>query len=180
MAGALETLCGQTFGAKQYHKLGNYTCCAIISLSLVCLPVALLWIFMDKLLIFFGQDPMISLAAGKYCIWLIPSLFAYGILQSLVRYIQSQSLILPMLISSCAILCLHIPLCWAMVFKLELGTVGAALSIGISYWLNVILLGFYMRYSATCKETQILFTADAFLTINEFFHFASPSTIMVW
>ena len=85
MAGALETLCGQTFGAKQYHKLGNYTCCAMISLSLVCLPVALLWIFMDKLLIFFGQDPMISLAAGKYCIWLIPSLFAYGILQSLVR-----------------------------------------------------------------------------------------------
>ncbi len=67
-----------------------------------------------------------------------------------------------------------------MVFKLELGTVGAALSIGISYWLNVILLGFYMRYSATCKETQILFTADAFLSIKEFFHFATPSTIMVW
>jgi len=86
MAGALETLCGQTFGAKQYHKLGTYTCCAIISLTLVCLPISLLWMFMDKLLIFFGQDPLISLAASKYRIWLILALFGYGILQSLVCY----------------------------------------------------------------------------------------------
>lgn len=42
MAGALDTICGQTFGAKQYHKLGTYTLCAIISLTLVCLPIALL------------------------------------------------------------------------------------------------------------------------------------------
>uniref|UniRef100_A0A2N9F6A4 Polysaccharide biosynthesis protein C-terminal domain-containing protein n=1 Tax=Fagus sylvatica TaxID=28930 RepID=A0A2N9F6A4_FAGSY len=146
MAGALETLCGQTFGAKQYHKLGNYTCCAMISLSLVCLPVALLWIFMDKLLIFFGQDPMISLAAGKYCIWLIPSLFAYGILQSLVRVLPVSE---------------PDP---SDAYKLVCNSLFAYTSL-LAY--------------ATCKETQILFTSDAFLSIKEFFHFATPSTIMV-
>ncbi|CAB4273684.1 unnamed protein product [Prunus armeniaca] len=35
MAGGLETLCGQAFGAGQYHKLGTYTCTAMLSLLLV-------------------------------------------------------------------------------------------------------------------------------------------------
>ncbi|KAG5528006.1 hypothetical protein RHGRI_028813 [Rhododendron griersonianum] len=84
MAGALETLCGQAYGAEQYRKLGTYTYGAILSLILVCLPISLLWIFMDKLLVFFGQDPIVSMEAGKYAIWLIPSLFPYAILESMV------------------------------------------------------------------------------------------------
>ena len=180
MASALETLCGQAYGAGQYQKLGNYTLAAIISLILVCLPISLLWIFMDKLLIFIGQDPLISIEAGKYSIWLIPSLFPYAILQLLVRYLQSQSLILPMVLSSVASLCFHIPMCWALVFKLKLGNGGAAVAIGLSYWLNVIFLGLYVKYSSTCKKTLVSFSKNVFLSIGEFFHFAIPSAVMVW
>ena len=32
MAGAVETLCGQAYGAEQYKKLGIYTYAAIMSL----------------------------------------------------------------------------------------------------------------------------------------------------
>lgn len=78
MACALETLCGQAYGAEQYRKLGIYTYGAIISLLLVCVPIALLWIFMEKLLIIIGQDPLISQEAGKYSIGLIPTLFPYA------------------------------------------------------------------------------------------------------
>lgn len=90
MASALETLCGQAYGAEQYQKLGAFTFGAILSLILVCLPVSVLWIFMDKLLVFLGQDPAISVEAGKYAIWLIPSLFPYAILESLVPYLQTR------------------------------------------------------------------------------------------
>ncbi|KAK6125232.1 hypothetical protein DH2020_041032 [Rehmannia glutinosa] len=72
MASALETLCGQAFGAGQYKKLGTYTYASIICLLVVSLPISLLWIFMDRLLIFIGQDPSISIEAGKYATWLIP------------------------------------------------------------------------------------------------------------
>ncbi|KAF3956937.1 hypothetical protein CMV_018001 [Castanea mollissima] len=75
MAGGLETLCGQAYGAEQFQKLGTYTYTAIISLVLVCPPVCVLWIFMDKILILLGQDPTISLEACKYSMWLIPALF---------------------------------------------------------------------------------------------------------
>ncbi|KAL0450039.1 UNVERIFIED_CONTAM: protein DETOXIFICATION 8 [Sesamum latifolium] len=149
MACALETLCGQAYGAKHYKKVGTFTYGAIIWLFLACMPVCVLWIYTGRLLILIGQDPVISVEAGKYSIWLIPSLFPYAILQSLVRYLQTQSLILPMLLSTVASLCLHLPLSWALIFKLKLGNAGAALSIGLSYWLNAIMLGLYVKYSSS-------------------------------
>ncbi|KAL0343387.1 UNVERIFIED_CONTAM: protein DETOXIFICATION 14 [Sesamum angustifolium] len=179
MASALETLCGQAFGAKQYQKLGLYTYSSIICLLLVCLPISLLWIFMDKLLIFMGQDPSISVEAGRYAVWLIPALFPYAILQSLVRYLQTQSLILPMLWSSVAALLFHVPICWALVFKLELGTAGAALTIGLSYWFNVFLILAYVKCSSTCKKTDAPSSKDILPSMREFSSFAIPSAVMV-
>ncbi|KAI3451796.1 hypothetical protein Pfo_008461 [Paulownia fortunei] len=179
MASALETLCGQAYGAEQYQRVGTFTYGAILCLFLVCIPVSLLWIFTEKMLIFIGQDPLISAEAGKFAIRLIPTLFPYAILQSVVRYLQTQSLILPMLWSSLASLCLQLPLCWAFIFKLNLGSAGAALSIGISYWFNVILLVLYVKYSPTCKKTSTAFSKDVFVTMSEFFQFAIPSAVMV-
>ncbi|KAK4416455.1 protein DETOXIFICATION 3 [Sesamum alatum] len=179
MASALETLCGQAFGAKQYQKLGAYTYASIICLLLVCLPISLLWIFMDKLLIFIGQDPSISVEAGRYAVWLIPALFPYAILQALIRYLQTQSLILPMLWSSVAALLFHVPVCWALVFKLELGTAGAALTIGLSYWFNVFLILAYVMYSSTCKKTDAPSAKDILPSMREFSLFAVPSAVMV-
>ncbi|KAI9085612.1 hypothetical protein K1719_032455 [Acacia pycnantha] len=179
MAGALETLCGQTYGAEDFKKLGNYTSCAIISLMFVCIPISVVWIFMDKILLVFGQDPEISHVARVYCIYLIPALFGYGVLQSLVRYFQTQCMIYPMVFSSVAVLCLHVPLCWGLVYGLGMGHVGAALAIGISYWLNVIGLGLYMKYSKAFEKTQIVFSSSALLNIAEFFQFAIPSGLMV-
>ncbi|CAN6549544.1 unnamed protein product [Malus baccata var. baccata] len=179
MASALETLCGQAYGAEQYQKLGFQTYTAIFSLNLVCFPVSLIWIYMEKLLIFMGQDPVISHEAGKFTIWLIPALFAYATLQPLIRYFQTQSLITPMLISSCVTLVFHIPLCWILVFKSGLNNLGGALAISISYWVNVILLALYMKFSAACSKTRVPISMEVFHGIGEFFRFAIPSAIMI-
>ncbi|KAH9675638.1 protein DETOXIFICATION [Citrus sinensis] len=179
MAGGLETLCGQAYGAAQFRKLGVHTYTAIISLILVCPLVCLLWIFMDKLLPLIGQDPVISHEARKYSMWLIPALFGSAILKPLTRYFQTQSLILPMFASSFLILCFHIPACWTLVFKLELGSMGAALAFSLSTWLNVILLGLYMMYSSACEKTRAPVSKESFLAIGQFFRLAIPSAIMV-
>ncbi|XP_027150838.1 protein DETOXIFICATION 14-like isoform X2 [Coffea eugenioides] len=179
MSSALETLCGQAFGAEQYQRLGTYTYGAIICLFIVCIPISLLWIFTDKLLILTGQDPVIATEAGKYLIWLIPTLFPYVILQSLGCFLQTQSLVFPMLLSTVASVSLQLPLCWVLVFKLKLGNAGAALSIGISYWLNAILLVLYVKYSSSCKKTRVPFSMDAFQTMGGFFRFAIPSAVMI-
>ncbi|OMO73326.1 Multi antimicrobial extrusion protein [Corchorus olitorius] len=178
LSGALETLNGQAYGAKQYQKVGTYTYCAIISSLPICLPVCLLWMYMDKLLVLIGQDPEVAVVACRYAMWLIPGLFAYAILQSQIRFFQSQSLVLPILFISLATSCFHIPVCWVLVFKSGLGNTGAALAISISYWFNAILLGLYMRYSSSCEKTRILYLNDVFLSVKEFLKFAIPSAVM--
>ncbi|XP_031110374.1 protein DETOXIFICATION 14-like [Ipomoea triloba] len=179
MSSALETLCGQAYGAGQYRKLGAFTYGAILCLFLVCIPVLILWIFAGKLLILIGQDPSIAAEAGKYAIWLIPTLFPYAILQSLVRYLQTQSLIFPMMWTAVAALGVQLPICWAFVFKLNLGSAGAALSIGVSYWFNVILILIYVKYSSTCKKSHTSLSREVYSTMGEFFRFAVPSAVMV-
>ncbi|KAL5761138.1 hypothetical protein ACOSQ2_019976 [Xanthoceras sorbifolium] len=179
MASALETLCGQAYGAKQYRRIGTQTYTAIFSLFLVCLPITLLWIYMGKLLVLIGQDPEISHEAGRFIVWLIPAIFAYATLQPLNRYFQTQSLTFPMFLSSCVTLCLHIPLCWGLVFKSGLGNVGAALAISVSYWLNVIFLGVYVYFSPACAKTRVPISMELFEGIGEFFKYAIPSAVMI-
>ncbi|KAK9049230.1 hypothetical protein SSX86_031803, partial [Deinandra increscens subsp. villosa] len=179
LVGGLDTLCGQAVGAQQYNKLGIYTCSAIFSLLLVCIPVSISWIFLDKFLILIGQDPMISHEARKYAIYLIPALFGGAVVKPLVRSLQSQSLMLPLLVSSTLALCLHVPLCWAFVFRLKMGSVGAAVAFSLSNWFYLVLIVSYVKFSSKCENTSVTISLDSLICVKEFFRFAIPSAIMV-
>ncbi|KAL2324160.1 hypothetical protein Fmac_023218 [Flemingia macrophylla] len=179
MSCALETQCGQAYGAQQYRKFGVHFYTAIVSLTLACLPLTLLWIYLGKILILLGQDPLISQEAGNFVLCMIPALFAYAILQALVRFFLMQNLISPLVISSAITLCFHVVLCWLLVFKSGFGNSGAAFSIGTSYWLNVILLGLYMKFSPECEMTRVSITMEPFHGIGEFFRYAIPSAGMI-
>ncbi|EPS64480.1 hypothetical protein M569_10298, partial [Genlisea aurea] len=179
MACALETISGQAFGAQLYEKVGTQTYTAIVSLLIVSIPLSILWLFTGSLLRFIGQDPEISVEAGKFLTWLIPTLFGYAILQPLIRYYQMQSLVLPMLISSSITLCFHLPLCWTLVYKSALGSRGAAVAMGLSVWLNVTILSLYMVLSPSCSKTRSPISWEIFYGMKEFFVFAIPSAVMI-
>ncbi|KAL3824116.1 hypothetical protein ACJIZ3_020145 [Penstemon smallii] len=180
MASALETLSGQAYGAQQYGKLGTQTYTAVLSLSIVCVPISIFWIYSGNLLLFLGQDPQISQEAGIFLMWLIPALFGFATLQPLIRYYQMQSLIFPMLVGSCITTCFHVPLCWVLVFKSGLHNLGAAVAIGLSMWLNVIILGLYMNYSPACDHTRARISIKLiFHGMKEFFQYAIPSAVMI-
>ncbi|KAH9675632.1 protein DETOXIFICATION 2 [Citrus sinensis] len=175
---ALETLCGQAYGAKQYQQIGTYTYSAMFFCIAICFPISVLWIFMDKVLILLGQDPEIATEACNFSISLIPALLAFAVLRPLIHNLQSQSLILPLFLSACATLCFHILLCWYLVFKANFRIVGAALAIGLSYCLNAVILALYMRYSSSCEKTRVFIFSDIFSCIKEFFSFALPTVVM--
>ncbi|CAN1268711.1 Protein DETOXIFICATION 12 [Linum perenne] len=179
MSSALETLCGQAYGAGQYRIVGTLTYTAIFCLLLVCIPLSILWVYMDKILVFVGQDPVISHEAGIFQMWLIPSLFAYGMAQPLVRYLQAQSLIIPMLITAVITLCFHVPVCWYLVFRTRLQNVGAALAMCLSNWLSFASLALYVMNSSSCAKTMVPISTDLFRGIGEFFRYAIPSAVMV-
>lgn len=176
----VQTLCGQAYGAQQYQKVGRQTYGAMFSLVLVASLVSLVWINMENVLILIGQDPIIAHEAGRFTLWTVPTLFAYAIFQPLSRYLQIQSLTIPMLLNSVVTLLLHIPLCWFLVFKSGLENVGGALAISISKWLNVIFLLLYVKYSSACAKTRVPVSMEMFHGIGEFFRFVIPSAVMIW
>src|ERR1044072_5174779 len=139
MASALDTLCGQSYGAKQYHHLGIHMQRAMFILMIVSIPLAIIWANTRSILIFLGQDPEISSAAGDYAKLMVPSLFGYGLLQCLNKFLQTQNIVFPMMLSSGVTTLLHLFICWILVFKSGLGYRGAAIANSISYWLNVAI-----------------------------------------
>ncbi|KAH9794885.1 protein DETOXIFICATION [Citrus sinensis] len=179
MGSALETLCGQAFGAKQYRMLGIHTQRAMLTLLAVSIPLAIIWFYTSNILVALGQDHEISTGAGTYNRWMIPSLFAYGILQCLNRFLQTQNNVFPMMICSAITALLHILVCWVLVFKSGLESKGAALSITISIWVNVFFLAMYIKFSQACIKTWTGFSAEALHDIISFIKLALPSAIMI-
>ncbi|KAD4586291.1 hypothetical protein E3N88_23892 [Mikania micrantha] len=179
MASALDTLCGQSYGAKQYHMLGIYMQRAMVILMLVCIPLAVIWVNTGSILKAVGQAPDIAEEAEVYARFMLPSLFGYALLQCLVRFLQTQNIVFPMMMSSGIASLIHVLMCWILVFKLELGSKGAALANAISYWNNVVLLVFYVKFSSSCAKTWTGFSREAFHDMLAFIKLAIPSAVMV-
>lgn len=179
MGSALDTFCGQSYGAKQYRMLGIHMQRAMIVLLLACIPLALIWANTGQILAFLGQDPEISAEAGLYARFLIPCIFGYALLQCHIRFLQAQNNVLPMMVSTAITTLSHLLICWILVFKSGLGNKGAALANGISYWMNALLLMAYVRISPSCKSTWTGFSKEAFHGITEFLKLSIPSAIML-
>ena len=180
MGSALDTLCGQSYGAKQYHMLGIHMQRAMFVLLLVSIPLAIIWANTRSILTLLGQNAAIAAEAGQYARFMIPSIFAYGLLQCFIRFLQTQNIVFPMVLCSGVAALLHILVCWALVFKSGLGSRGAAVANSISYWVNVVLFALYVKLSPSCVDTWTGFSKEAFHGILTFVRLAIPSAVMVW
>ncbi|CAN4090186.1 unnamed protein product [Withania somnifera] len=179
MGSALDTICGQSYGAKQYHMLGIHLQRATIVLFLVSIPLAYIWANAGHILVTLGQSPEIAAEAGDYALFMIPSVFAYGLLQCQIRFLQAQNNVLPMMLTAGATTLLHLFTCWFLVLKTGLGNKGAALANAMSYWINVFLLAAYIKISPSCKNTWTGFSIAAFSDIPRYLRLAIPSAIML-
>ncbi|CAM0949371.1 unnamed protein product [Alopecurus aequalis] len=179
MATALDTLCGQAYGARQYRRLGVYKQRAMVVLSIACVPIALVWANTENILIFLSQDPAIAAVAGEYAGWTIPSLVAYVPLQCHIRFLQAQGVVLPVTASSGATALCHPLVCWLLVYKAGMGSKGAALSNAVSYGVNLVILALYVRLSTACKDTWSGFSREAFKELRQFTELAMPSAMMI-
>ncbi|PUZ61232.1 hypothetical protein GQ55_4G259200 [Panicum hallii var. hallii] len=179
MASALDTLCGQAFGAGQYHLLGIYMQRAMLLLTLASVPLAVAWFYTGRILLLFGQDPAMAAEAGAFARWMIPALFAYGPLQCHVRFLQTQNVVVPVMAAAGATAACHLAVCWALVSGLGMGSRGAALGSAVSYWVNVAVLAVYVRVSPRCTKTWTGFSTEAFRDALGFLRLAVPSALMV-
>lgn len=142
--------------------------------------LSIIWYNTEPILKAMHQDKAISKEAGSYTQYMIPSLFAYGLLQCILKFLQTQKIVFPMVLTSGIAAVLHVLLCWLLVFKSGLGIKGAALANSISYWINVILISLYVRFSSACKHSWTGFSKMALHNLLDFLKLAAPSAVMHW
>lgn len=160
--------------------LGVYMQRAMLVLTLVSIPVSILWAYTRQIFLFFRQDAQISMCAEIYALWLIPSIIPYGLLQCQLRFLQTQNIVLPLMMSTGIASLIHVLLCWTLIFRFGFDSKAAALSIAISYWTNVIILAIYIKFSSTCKRTWTGFSKEGMKNLLGFLKLGIPSALMVW
>ena len=162
LSGALETLCGKAYGARLYRMLGLYLQSSCIMSAAASALISVLWYFTEPLLLFLQQDPDVSHAAAVFVQAQIPALFAFAFIQCLLRFLQTQSVVLPLVVCSVAPFALHILLAHLLVNVLGLGLAGASAAVSATLWLSCLMLLAYVLLSEKFSETWRGFSADAF------------------
>ncbi|CAG9982340.1 unnamed protein product [Clonostachys byssicola] len=145
---ALDTLASTAFtGGSNKHQTGILLQRCIIVLTLLYIPVCIIWAFSDRLFILLGQDPELSLQSRKFLTCLIPGGLGYIYFEALKKYLQVQGLVHPPTYVMLVVSPLSAVLNYLFI-NTSLGLLGAPLATGISYWLSFAGLVLYTRYVA--------------------------------
>ncbi|KAG4208493.1 Protein TRANSPARENT TESTA 12 -like protein [Gossypium arboreum] len=178
MGSALETLCGQAYGAGQLDMLGVYMQRSCVILTATALMLSLLYIFAVQLLTVIGQTESIAEAAGIFAIWMIPQLFAYAFNFPMAKFLQAQSKMMAMAMISGVALVLHCLFSWLLMLKLGWGLVGAAIVLNGS-WIAIDVAQFLYIISGTCGQAWTGFSWKAFQHLWGFVRLSFASAIML-
>ncbi|KAJ4711039.1 Protein DETOXIFICATION [Melia azedarach] len=178
MGSALETLCGQAYGAGQLDMLGIYMQRSWVILNCTALILMFIYIFAQQLLSLIGQTEAISKAAGILSIWMIPQLFAYAVNFPMAKFLQAQSKMMVMAVIAAAALALHTFFSWLLMLKLGWGLVGAAVVLNASWWFIDIAQMLYI-FSGTCGRAWNGLSWKAFQNLWGFVKLSLASAVML-
>ncbi|CAI0413958.1 unnamed protein product [Linum tenue] len=149
LCGAMEPICGQANGARNFKLLQKTLIMAILLLLVTTIPIAFLWLNVDKILIHFGQQEDISLVAKHYLFYLLPDLLIMSFLCPLKTYLSSQCVTIPIMLTSGLALAFHIPI--NILLSRTMGMKGVSMATWITDLLVVTLLGLYVWVSENRK-----------------------------
>ncbi|KAG8649900.1 hypothetical protein MANES_08G150400v8 [Manihot esculenta] len=152
MSSATDTLCGQAFGARQYHMMGVYLQRSWIINFLTATMLLPVFIFSGKIF----------------------RLLAF----SLQKFLQTQlkNMIVGWL--SAASFVVHVILSWIFVSKLNWGIPGAMTAMNISSWLVIIGELVYV-FGGWCPDTWRGFTSAAFTDLVPVIKLSISSGLML-
>ncbi|KAM3319953.1 protein DETOXIFICATION 35 [Capsicum chacoense] len=177
MGSALETLCGQAFGAGQIHMLGVYTQRSMVILMFSSFLLLPMYIFATPLLKLLGQEHDIAVLAGKFVLLSIPELFSLAITIPTSKFLQAQSKVGVLAWIGFVALLLHALLLWLFIYVFNLGINGAALAFNITGWANAIAQFVYVV--VWCKDGWTGWSLAALNEIWAFVRLSVASAVML-
>ncbi|KAA0040249.1 protein DETOXIFICATION 40-like [Cucumis melo var. makuwa] len=179
MGSAVETLCGQAYGAERFEMLGIYLQRSAILLTITGLFLTIPYVFCKPILLFLGESKDIASAAEVFVYGLIPQIFAYSLNFPIQKFLQAQSIVFPSAYISAGTLVIHMLLSWVAAYKMGLGLLGVSLVLSLSWWIIVVGQFVYIVKSDKCKKTWRGFNVQAFSGLYSFFKLSAASAVML-
>ncbi|CAN6459858.1 unnamed protein product [Victoria cruziana] len=177
MGSALETLCGQAFGAGRMRMLGIYMQRSWVILFTTALILTPVYIFSNRILKLVGVYDELADLAGEFAIWMLPQLYAYAANFPIQKFLQSQRKVMAMAWVAGIVLVIHAVLSWLMIIKLGWGLVGAAITLNLAWWL--VVLGEFGYILVCCRDAWTGFSWLAFRDLWGFVKLSLASAVML-
>lgn len=177
MASALETLCGQAFGAGEIKMLGVYMQRSWIILTAACFCLLPLYIYSKQILKLLGQRNDLAEIAGSFSIYIIPQMFSLAINFPTQKFLQAQSKVGILAWVGFFFLVLHVGFLFLFVKVFQWGLGGAAAAYDVSAW--GIALAQVVYIVGWCQDSWSGLSWLAFKEIWAFVRLSIASAVML-
>ncbi|KAK8710095.1 hypothetical protein V6N13_145435 [Hibiscus sabdariffa] len=179
MASAVQTVCGQAFGAKKYAAMGIICQRAMVLHLGAAVILTFIYWYSGPILRAIGQSQSIASQGQVFARGLIPQLYAFAISCPMQRFLQAQNIVNPLAYISVGVFFLHILLTWLAIDVFKYGLLGASLTLSLSWWLLAVSTGLYIVLSPSCRETWTGLSVNAFTGIWPYFKLTAASAVML-
>ena len=107
LAGGMDTLCGQAFGAGNLPFIGIVTQRAVLINIVAAIPIVLMWTNMSSILLWLGQEKEIAQMAANFLLLSVPQLFCSVVTVALEKFQTVQVTSIATSLSNCAEVCVR-------------------------------------------------------------------------
>ncbi|XP_039011195.1 protein DETOXIFICATION 41-like [Hibiscus syriacus] len=179
MSSAVQTVCGQAFGAKKYAAMGIICQRAMVLHLGAALILTFIYWYSYTILQAIGQSQAIASQGQVFARGLVPQLYAFAFSCPMQRFLQAQNIVNPLAYISVGVFFLHILLTWLAIDVFEFGLLGASLTLSLSWWFLAVFTGLYIGLSPCCKDTWTGLSFKAFNGIWPYFKLTASSALML-
>lgn len=160
---ALDSLLPAAYGSPHPYNVGIWTQRMSVLITLLCIPILIIWIYTEPILLALGQAADVSALAARYLRVLTLSIPAFGAFEIIRRYLQALGLFHAPTIAVGVASVFNVPAQLLLVYgpePIRLGFIGAPIASVMAYYL-MLLFGLVQCYLAPRDAWQGL-TRKAF------------------
>lgn len=151
LIGGIDTLCSQSFGAGAHKRIGVYTSigrlCVFVFFIFVCIPFNFC---SYSILIAINQSEEVAELASTFCHLMSFSVFFALQYNTSLRYLQAMNIFYPGMFVTLLTAVLHPLWCYVFIVKLDFGVNGAAICMGLTQGLNLLIISIFIAYHDKC------------------------------
>ncbi|CAO3613854.1 unnamed protein product [Cunninghamella blakesleeana] len=141
---SLDTLMTQAAGSGNKTLLGIHLKRSILILSLLFIPISIVWLNITPLLLILKQEQQIAEYVGLYLRYILIGVLPFTYFEVLKKFLQAQGIMQASTYCLIIVSPINIVLNYLFIHQFGLGFIGAPLATSVSYWLMFLLLSSYI------------------------------------